>query len=320
MEMNYKKLAELAHVSVSTVSKAFSGSAEISAETREQIFDAARRSGCFDKYFKDKFPKKVIAVLCPEFCSAYYGAYAECIQRLVSERGDVAIFASTNFDKDTEKYLIDYYTLYAKTDGILIVSPCGGQCGNYTMPIVAIGKNEKYSSVNIPTEKGVYDAVSYLAECGHRDIAFAGERLTEVKEIFFKNAMKKLGLRLHDSWIMVSDKRFEKAGEEIARRYLEAEKRPTAVLAGYDNIAIGFISGVRQKGIRVPQDVSVIGMDDISEAAHLEVPLTSVNCCTTEAVESALGMLYKRMNSVVRTTEHIEGRVELKKRGSVKVI
>ena len=64
--MNLSMIAKLAGVSVSTASKAFAGSREISAETRERIFQIARENGCFDKYIKSKYKKKVIAVIYPE--------------------------------------------------------------------------------------------------------------------------------------------------------------------------------------------------------------------------------------------------------------
>ena len=66
------RIAKLAHVSVSTVSKAFSMSPEVSEQTREMIFDIAKDHGCFKKYYKAKYPKHVIAVLCPEFKSRLY--------------------------------------------------------------------------------------------------------------------------------------------------------------------------------------------------------------------------------------------------------
>lgn len=317
--MNYKKLAEAAHVSVSTVSKAFSGSGEINPKTREEVFEAARKYGCFDKYYKNKFSKKVIAVLCPEFCSSHYGAYAEYAQKIISAKNDVAIFSSANFDTELEKYLLDYYALYAKVDGILIIDNASGIKEKYSVPVAVIGKNELYNSVNVSTYAGIEKAISYLIDCGHKNIGFIGERLTASKRKGFECIMEKEGFSNIKENIIISDKRFESAGCECAEKFLSLDKRPTAVIAAYDNIAIGFINTLKRNRVSVPEDVSVIGMDDIFEAAHLEFPLTSVNFRIPEAVNTALDMIYRRIeHPTIEETEHKEIFAHLVKRATVK--
>ena len=66
------KIAKLAHVSVSTVSKAFSGSSEVNEQTRNLIFEIAKQNNCFKKYYNTKYPRYVIAVISPEFKSSFY--------------------------------------------------------------------------------------------------------------------------------------------------------------------------------------------------------------------------------------------------------
>ena len=78
--LTLSKLARLANVSVSTASKAFSGSAEVNEETREMIFGIARQYGCFKKFYNAKYPKLVIAIIAPELRGAYYTRYLSCIQ------------------------------------------------------------------------------------------------------------------------------------------------------------------------------------------------------------------------------------------------
>ena len=78
--MTLSKIAALAHVSVPTVSKAFSMSSEVNEQTREIIFDIAKKHGCFRKYYNAKYPKHVIAVICPEFKSRYYSRVLSLLQ------------------------------------------------------------------------------------------------------------------------------------------------------------------------------------------------------------------------------------------------
>ena len=78
--MNIQKLAKLAGVSAGTVSKAFSGSLEISDKTRQHVFEIAKQYGCFEHYNKNKYSKKVVAVICPEVKSEYYCSIVSFIE------------------------------------------------------------------------------------------------------------------------------------------------------------------------------------------------------------------------------------------------
>mgnify|MGYP004605788549 CR=1 FL=1 len=289
--MNYKKLAELTHVSVSTVSKAFSGSSEINDETRNEIFNTAKKYGCFDKYYKNKFTKKVIAVLCPEFCSSHYSAYAENIQKIISSRNDVAVFSSTNFDISLKDYLLDYYATYAKVDGIILIdNHYEKNACRYSVPIVVIGSGDNADSVSTSCNFGMNEAFAYLKGFGHRDICFIGERLTLTKEAAFLKAFASCNPR-----IIHSEKRFEEAGLDCAEKFLAYEKKPTAVIAAYDDIAIGFINALKRSGISIPADVSVIGIDNIPQSKYQETPLTTIDFKVNEATAAALDILYQKI-------------------------
>ena len=85
--MTLTKLAELAGVSVATVSKAFSGSREISGERREQIFKLAKENDCFDKYYKSQRERPIIALLCPEPESEHYGRQLGILEKKLDELG-----------------------------------------------------------------------------------------------------------------------------------------------------------------------------------------------------------------------------------------
>lgn len=287
--MNYKKIAETAHVSVSTVSKAFSESDDINGETKERIFSAAKELGCFDKYYKNKFSKKVIAVVCPEFGSPHYGVFAENIRKIVSERGDVAVFSSSNFDTSLESYLIDYYAIYAKADGIFLIDNGNRLLPKHTVPIVTAGlSNVDYVWCDL--NEGMNKAISYLRNFGHTDICFIGERLTVSKETIFSKAVGKNGALL-----IRSDKRFEEAGFDCAEQFLCLENKPTAVIAAYDDIAIGFMNRLKQSGFSVPGDVSVIGIDNIPRSKNLATPLTSIDLSIDVRVSKALDILYYKI-------------------------
>ena len=95
--MTMKELAKLCNVSVSTVSKAFSDTDDISAETKKIIFETAKKYGCYGKFYKHKYHKKIISIICPEIASNYYSIFIEELQRLIESANGICVISSYNF-------------------------------------------------------------------------------------------------------------------------------------------------------------------------------------------------------------------------------
>lgn len=298
--MNLETLAKLAEVSVGTVSKAFSGSKEISEDTKERIFALAKEHGCFDKYNKNRFDKKVIAVICPELNSEYYSATVTLLNREITLRGGIMSVSTTDFSVEREEALFSYYASYCKADGILTINQSAALDNSFHVPAVAIlptntamkSKNIDFILSDMPC--AIEQAIEYLKSLGHKQIAFAGEKLTMAKLKNFKDAMRKAGLVIEERLIAVSPKRFEEAGEEIMDKWLAEGGAPRAVVAAYDYIAIGLIKSLRRAGKQVPRDCSVVGMDDISIVPYLDVPLSSIHTHTDDACRTAVEILLKK--------------------------
>ena len=94
------KIAKEAHVSVSTASKAFSGSPEVNEETRQLIFDVAKRYGCFKKFYNAKYSKFVIAIICPEFSSIHYANYLSFLRQSLAQQNCEVCVAESNFSAE----------------------------------------------------------------------------------------------------------------------------------------------------------------------------------------------------------------------------
>ena len=115
-----RELAQLANVSVSTVSKAFGNAEDVSPETREHIFNVAREAGCFGKYYRERFQKKIFAIICSELVGVYYISFVERLQRLIEANGGIALISADHFDSKKQAELIDYYASYLRVDGIFV--------------------------------------------------------------------------------------------------------------------------------------------------------------------------------------------------------
>lgn len=324
--MTHKKIAELAHVSVSTVSKALSGSKEISEELSQRIIKIAIEQG----YFEDKNKRKIeyskrdtisIAIVCPELISIAYAREITAIKNEVERRGGLASVYSTDFDNKKMNRIIEMITVRNSADGIVLY-PSGKIKVTPSVPaVIMTGSNaDKYDTVYNDIYKIIYDMVKYLNDAGHTEIAYVGETKTEIKREAYKSSMERLGLPCDCENVYVFDSRFEEIGYKAVEKMTEKGKLPTAVLCAYDEIAIAVIHRLNEKNIRVPEDISVIGINDIPSSAYSQTPLTTVNTYDEEKAVTTVDLLYDRIYNNSEKVKHIEIKHKIVERKSVKNI
>lgn len=316
--MTMRELAKLANVSIATVSKAFCDAPDISRETREHIFQIAKQAGCFGKYYKGKYPKKTIAIICPELAGGFYTCFVEELQALISGAGCIPVVSTDAFGEQRQQELLEYYASYLRVDGIIVFSLSTSIKKGYETPIVALfsSTDNAVDSVNVDLRPAMIAAVETLIGLGHRDVAFLGETLTWSKEELFRQVAAQKGL-FHPA-VINSDRRFEEAGEEGITRLLATNSQVTAVICAYDNIAVGAIKQLKRCGQQVPRDMSVIGMDNISLTRYSEVTLTSVDTNPREVCMVAWDLLQKKMkNPYYRSRQNIVINASLIHRDSI---
>ena len=295
--MTQRELAKLANVSFSTVSKAFNNSDDISEETKNHIFRIAKQYGCYGEFFKGKYHKKIIAIICPEIVSSYYAEFIKYFQMLIEKDGDIPIISSDNFDKNTSDELIEYYASYMKVDGIIAFGLKSALKKGYTTPIVSVLSDISSSvdTVEVDFKSAVFDAVKLLDDYGHKKIAFLGEKLTTAKAELYKKAMKNIGNS--NTNVIESKYRFETAGEDGVRQILTMGNSVTALICAYDNIAFGAIKELKKAGLRVPNDVSVIGMDNINTGKYTDTSLTTIDSNPEQVCTAAWNLLNEKIKN-----------------------
>ena len=319
--MNLSTIARLAEVSVSTVSKAFAGSEEISEETRERIYEIARKNGCYDKYMKNKYRKKVIAVIYSEARSDFYAALLMFLDSIITAKGGIMISAATNFSGEMEQELFTYFSAYGRVDGIIIIGLKTQLNNSINIPLVALFSSVKFP--NMDTIKGnvqpSFDAaIACMKAHGHTKIGFAGEALTMGRLTLFQTAMEKSGLTIRPQDIKISTSRFEQAGVEMMEEWLAEEDPPTAIFAGYDYIAIGLTKTIRKRGLRVPEDFSIVGVDDISVVPYMDTSISSIRTFSEEACTIAVDLIMKKIENQYYTSgQEIVIETEFVKRESI---
>jgi len=135
--------------------------------------------------------------------------------------------------------------------------------------------------------RGMGKAVDYLAGLGHRHVAFLAGCAARYKERAFAEAAGELGMEV--STVDVADETDQlAAGADMARRVLELDPRPTAIVARNDQFAIGAISALHAAGVRIPEDISLVGYNDTPMAAYTTPSLTTVRTPVVECAEAVL--------------------------------
>ncbi|MBQ4052286.1 MAG: LacI family DNA-binding transcriptional regulator [Clostridia bacterium] len=295
--MTMKELAKLANVSVSTVSKAFHEADDVSQETKELIFKLAKEQGCFGQFYKGRFHRPVIAVLCPEFKSAHYTDYLERLQTVIEQNGGIMTISAYRFDPGQQAELIEYYASYLQVDGLIVFGLREPLKKAYKIPVVSIGSStqERIDVVRSDLAPAIEEAVAHLSALGHRKIAFLGEPLTQSKELEVAKFASQQGMDYYLA--LTSNARFEQAGEDCARQLLALTERPTALICGYDYIAFGAIKYLKKKGYHIPEDFSVIGMDNIAETEYIETALTTIDSGTDQVCRIAWELMEKKQKN-----------------------
>lgn len=299
-----RELALLANVSVSTVSKAFSDADDVSEDTKKLIFDLAREHGCYGKFYKGKFHKQIMAIICHELGDSLYSGYVERLRRIIEKNGGIAIISVDDFSPSRQAELMEYFASYLRVDGIFVVGMNEPPKRGYEIPIVAImSSGVMYDSVNVDVHAPITEAVALLRSLGHTNIAFIGEALTRGKAKQFCVAM---GLNEDSPAVIESSFRFEKAGEDGVRQLLDRGLDCTAIICAYDGIAMGAIRQLKRSGYAVPNDFSVVGIDNINISEYMETPLTTIDTQPDEVCMIAWDLMSrKQKNRFYRSNQHI---------------
>lgn len=296
--MTLKDIAREAGVSIATVSKAFNEAKDVGPETKEKIFAIAKEYGCFHKYYKQRYEKKVVAVIIHELNSAFYSQQLEYIKAYFAQRNTDIIISTDDFDRSKQQELIQFHATLTKVDGIITYGLYQPLPKGIEVPVVAISGDRELSHTDIirPNHrKAMCSAVAHLKELGHRNIAFIGEKLTKKYQNSFCYAMDRYNLS-SDLQIM-ADGRFEEAGRDGVEKLLQKTASFTAIICAYDYIAIGAIKALKEQGLRVPEDVSIVGSDNIPTAGHLNKALTTIDQASPAICDMACSLLMKKMNN-----------------------
>lgn len=296
--MTLSKLARLANVAVSTASKAFSMSDDINEQTREEIFRVARENGCFKKFFNAKYPKFVIALICPEVDSRHYSELCRYLQQRLQTRGCEICISSTEFSAAVTADMIEYYEKYSSVDAIILIDPPATVLPPHETPIISLGSRAHKADVTLCLDymTALKSAVTDFKAAGISHIGFIGEPHTVTKLSAFKSAVSEIYGFTEEKYISVSDLRFEKGGCAAARALYSRGALPEAIICAYDDMALGAMRFFHDNGISVPDDIKVIGMDNILHSEYFVPSLSTIDYMNEEIAKTATESVFELLD------------------------
>lgn len=319
-------IAKEANVHITTVSKALNDSTDISDETKKRIKSIADRLNYSYKSKHAAGSKAIskantIGVICPEIKSNYYAQILSTIESKSRDKGYGLIIGFTNFQYENE---LHYLKLFAKknidgiiciTEGTDIKKDLKALKEKSNIPTILVAtevKVQECDSIKVDDYLGVSMAMEHLIGLGHRDICYIGDLLSQGRLNTYLEVLEKHGIEIDEDLIKVNDERFEPCGYEGMKEILDNKKLPTAVFAAYDAIAIGAMRAIYERGLSIPEEISVISIDDIETAPYLYRGLTTVSGPISEMANIATKLLFKKVeNKDYKVVQHINLQPEL---------
>jgi LacI family repressor for deo operon, udp, cdd, tsx, nupC, and nupG len=283
-------VARRAGVSTATVSRALAAPDRVAEETRSKVIAAIAATGYTPNASARNLrarSTKIVLALVPGMSNTFFTPILNAIEDTLSAAGYGMIIGDTRNSPRKEAHYTRFI-LAGQVDGVILFTGHLPRDGDLTpasdrVPIALVCNeivgDDQYSVFDVDNRDAARRATAHLIAAGHRHIGhIAGERQNvEAGERLrgYRDALAAAGIAPDESVIWSGGFRFED-GVSAAARYLALRKRPTAVFASADDGAIGFIRTVRDAGVRTPEDVSVVGFDDIDYASVIDPPLTTM--------------------------------------------
>jgi LacI family transcriptional regulator len=316
------QVAKMAGVSPSTVSRILNGTATVSQEKATAVANAIETLGFVPNPIARGLAggrTMSVGVVTHVIDSPFYGPALRSIEDTLDTAGYNALFASAKWDAGFETRSIE--TLRSRrVDGLIILS--GRISNDYIqdvarfLPVVVTGRSmqgERVFALNFDNFSGAVMATQHLIELGHRQIAFingdAGHLDTMERLRGYRHALASANLAFDPDLVIQGDYQ-EPSGVAAIETLLATKTHFTAVFAANDQMAYGAALELHRRSIRIPQDVSVMGFDDLPHSAYAAPPLTTIEQPAAElgrlAAQSILQLLAgEQPTSIVQTPKLI---------------
>jgi DNA-binding LacI/PurR family transcriptional regulator len=279
--MNIREVARVARVSTATVSRTINGSDKVAPETAERVRTAIRKL----KFYPNNNARalgsgrsSLYGLIISDITNPFFPELVRSFEEIAVQYGQEVLVANTNYDPNRMETCVRRM-LQRKVDGVAILTSemeahLIDEFSSRSIPMVFLDMgvpSEGISNIVLDYAAGVDAAVQHLSDLGHSDIGFISGPMTltsaRIRREAFIASLKRKRIRLNPAFIEAGDHRMG-GGHDAMARLLSRPSRPTAILASNDMTAIGAMGAIFEQGLSVPEDLSVIGFDDIDLSAY----------------------------------------------------
>ncbi|PKO19007.1 MAG: LacI family transcriptional regulator [Chloroflexi bacterium HGW-Chloroflexi-10] len=321
-------VAKAAGVSVSTVSRVLNERVDVAQDTQERILSVIGELGYTSNLAARSMRSRhtnLIGLIIPDIGHPYSLEIMKGVNRAIAESEySLMVYTTGDVQKhSTADHEQHYVSLLNNsiTDGVIVVAPVASQFVS-DAPIVSVDPHKQkrgYPSVHATNYQGARDAIQYLIGLGHTRIGFIAGRpeleSAERRLRGYRDVLTEAGIGIDEDLIVQGDFTL-KVGAQCAHKLFELPNPPTAIFAGNDQAALGVYEAAAEKGLRIPEDFSLIGFDNIPEAKYLG--LTTVDQFLSEMGFIATKMLIRMIHDEELEEETIQIPTELLVRNSCK--
>lgn len=319
MSVTIKDVAKAAGVSYSTVSKALRDSPLVKQPTKDLVINVAKQLGYEPNAAARNLVSKrsyTIGVVWPTIERIAHAALITSLNKKLEELDYTTLISINEVEfafKTFNQYQVDAILTFDET----------GHLPHFTsnVPVVVYGiasDHSPFTTVDANRKKAVYLAYKHLHTLGHRKISYIGylesDRLQMEKVAGFNQAVAEFATPPFPNQIMEVEGLEQYDGYESMRQLLEASTRPTAIISGSHDMTRGILRAIQEKGVSVPNDISLISYDYVPEVKNLDVPITTIGVPTdtiTEKLSDVLLEIIEKESKVVERTIYLEPELRL---------
>ncbi len=323
MALTIKDVAKLAGVDPSTVSRVIADNPRISAETKEKVLKVMDELDFYPNATARSLANrstKTIGVIMPHatdqvFTNPFFTEILRGIGVSALKRGYYVLF-STGSTSDEEYKATSRLVNEKRVDGLILLT---SRLGDRTIdslrkkrfPFVVVGKPSNTADVNWvdnDNQEAGFLATEYLIKLGHERIGFIGGEFTYVfmGERFkgYKKALDSYGIKFHKELLSLGEF-VEEGGYRAAEKLICQKNRPTAIVVADDIMAFGAMRAIKEQGLAIPEDVSVIGFNDTPLASYVDPPLSSMEIFVYDLGYNASETLINQLQETDGHKKHI---------------